>query len=261
LALSGGTLVLGEEEAPVKQVEIYDGTAPRIVVEQPAGLSLAAGGSRDLAVLDGQISSLTFTLRNTGDADLTGLAITVDGPDAAMFTVASSPTAPVAPGGSTSFVLRFEPASATPKTAALHLASNDADRGTLDLNLRGYTLFSTNDTDGDGLNDVAEFQLGTLGFDWQVSQPNQVGALFGGANKSGLYTAAQVQALNAGTPLLSQVAPGQFKLTLGVQKATHLTNFTTFPMSAPQTTINGQGNLEFRFTAPDNAAFYRLESR
>jgi len=28
-----------------------------------------------------------------------------------------------------------------------------------------------------------------------------------------------------------------------------------------QTTINGQGKLEFQFTSPDNAAFFRLEAR
>ena len=32
-------------------------------------------------------------------------------------------------------------------------------------------------------------------------------------------------------------------------------------MTAPQTTINGQGKLEFQFTVPDNAAFFRLETR
>jgi hypothetical protein len=32
-------------------------------------------------------------------------------------------------------------------------------------------------------------------------------------------------------------------------------------MTAPQTTINADGKLEFRFTAPDNAAFFRLEAQ
>jgi hypothetical protein len=32
-------------------------------------------------------------------------------------------------------------------------------------------------------------------------------------------------------------------------------------MTAPQTTINGEGKLEFQFSAPDNAAFVGLQSQ
>lgn len=81
------------------------------------------------------------------------------------------------------------------------------------------------------------------------------------ANTNSLYTLAQVQALNVGSPLLAKGTNGQFKLTVAVQKATNLTNFTAFPMTAPQTTINGQGALEFQFTPTGNAAFFRLQSQ
>jgi hypothetical protein len=60
-------------------------------------------------------------------------------------------------------------------------------------------------------------------------------------------------------------SPGtnQFRLTIGVQKSKTLlpNSFQTFPMSAPQTSINGQGKLEFLFSDPDDAALFRLESR
>ena len=73
---------------------------------------------------------------------------------------------------------------------------------------------------------------------------------------------AQLQALNVDTPLLSKEPnTGLFKLTIGVEKATELTNFFPFPMTAPQTIINAEGKLEFQFSAPDNAAFFRLEAR
>jgi hypothetical protein len=32
-------------------------------------------------------------------------------------------------------------------------------------------------------------------------------------------------------------------------------------MAAPQTVINAEGKLEFRFSSPDGAAFFRLEAR
>jgi hypothetical protein len=104
--------------------------------------------------------------------------------------------------------------------------------------------------------------LSRLGFDWQVSQPGLVNALFANANGAGLYTTSQVQALNVNTPLLAKDSlSGLFKLTLGLQKSTNLVDFSPFPMTTPQTTINGQGELEFQFGAPDNTAFFRLQAQ
>jgi len=76
------------------------------------------------------------------------------------------------------------------------------------------------------------------------------------------YTASQVQALHIGAPLLQRnPVNGEFKLTLGLKKSTSLNGFGPLPMTAPQTLINGQGELEFRFTSPDNAAFFRVEGK
>ena len=110
-------------------------------------------------------------------------------------------------------------------------------------------------------NPVAWSQLiGTNGV-VDVNALNAALAVFDPANTNSLYTRGQVQALNVGNLLLQKNANGQFKLTVAVQKATNLTNFTAFPMTAPQTTINGQGALEFQFTPADNAAFFRLQSQ
>ena len=46
----------------------------------------------------GTTVSLTFAVKNTGTANLTGWAATIDGPDAAFFNVSTSPAAPVVPG-------------------------------------------------------------------------------------------------------------------------------------------------------------------
>ena len=135
------------------------------------------------------------------------------------------------------------------------------------VGLSGSTSFNvtvltfTQDADGDGLNDASEFQLAALGFDWQTNQTALVNTLMSHANGAGLYTPTQVQALNVGTPLISKnPTTGTFKLTIGVEKSTNLQTFTPFPMSAPQTIINGAGKLEFEFTVPDNAAFFQLRA-
>jgi hypothetical protein len=81
-------------------------------------------------------------------------------------------------------------------------------------------------------------------------------------NAHGLYNLSQVQALNVGTPLLARdAASGKFKLTVKAKKSTDLVNFSDLPFSAGDAVINGNGEMEFQFASPDNAAFFRIESR
>ena len=80
---------------------------PDIGVFQPVGTGIADGGTQSVGTMFvGSPVSLTFTIKNPGTADLTGLTITKDGANAADFTVTASPTAPVLPGGSTTFTIR-----------------------------------------------------------------------------------------------------------------------------------------------------------
>lgn len=114
-------------------------SGPEIVVEQPPGTDIPDGGTNSFGVVDaGGAGDLTFTIRNLGNADLTGLAITFTGANAAEFSVTANPAAPV-PGtnGSTTFTVRFAPVTGGPKSAALHIANNDADENPFDINLTG----------------------------------------------------------------------------------------------------------------------------
>jgi hypothetical protein len=128
---AGATYVFSDVSSP--------GSAPEIAVAQLAGNNLVDGGSQDFGnVPAGGNASLTFTITNTGDADLTGLGVSIDGADAALFTVTASPSAPVGgPNGSTTFTVRFAPVSGGSKIATLHIASNDADENPFDLHLSG----------------------------------------------------------------------------------------------------------------------------
>ncbi len=235
--------------------------APEIAIEQPEGVGLVDGSASVVfSAPPGSMAQL-FTIRNTGTADLTGLVVSIDGVDASSFTVdTTTMETTVSPGGSTTFTVTD--ISSGTRAAALHIASNDADENPFDIALVGQFFSAITDSDGDGLNDLAEFQYTAFGFNWQVSQPALVATLNSGANTAGLYTPSQVQALNVPTPLLAKDATtGEFKLTIGVEKSTDLSIFSPFPMTVPQTTINGQGKLEFRFTVPDNAAFFRLQAQ
>jgi len=231
--------------------------APEIGVSQSSS-AISDGGSRNFGPATvGRPAVLTFVITNTGNSNLTGLGMTIDGPDASQFTVTTLPTAPVTgPTGSTTFAVTFTPVGAGLKSAALHIASNDADENPYDIELTGTSLSSTADTDGDGLNDAAEFQMEALGFDWQVAQPAMVGIYFTNAEIGGLGNG---NGLNLDAPKLTKnPSTGLFTLRIGIQKSTDLRNYTPFPLTAPQTRITGDGKLEFDFTSPDNAAFYRV---
>ena len=100
------------------------------------------------------------------------------------------------------------------------------------------------------------------GFDLGVKAVSSNSDILANPNAHGLYSLSQVQALHVGTPLLAKdLASGKFKLTVGVAKSTDLINFSPMPIEAGGATINADGKMEYQFTAPDNAAFYRLESR
>ena len=239
------------------------GYTPRILVQQPANVNLANDATCIFGAPLGSDSSLTFTVNNLDIGELTGLSITIDGGiDAAMFTVVTNPVSTVGPLGSTAFTVRFTPTAVGWRTANLHLASNDTEENSFLLHLRGRSLDPADDSDGDGLNDAAEFYLSAFGFDWQVGQPNLASTFSANASNAGLFTTNQLRALKVGTPLLAKdPLSGLFRLTIGVQKSTNLADFNPFPMTALQTTINGLGELEFQFSEPDNAAFFRLESK
>ncbi|MGV3662890.1 MAG: choice-of-anchor D domain-containing protein [Prosthecobacter sp.] len=300
VAVSTSTLAAGERFTAVGRGLAQHALAlvaaplvPEILIEQPVGTVLTGGtGTISFGSVVGGTSSAanTFILRNLGTSDLTGIVITQDGANAGDYTVSTTGMAStVAPNASTTFTVTFTPAAAAvtgARTAVLHIASNDEDENPFDIALSGTGLSQTYDTDSDGLNDAAEFQLATLGFDWQTAQAALVTTLTTNANTAnlfsqgqvdasrqagqndvtgtpniyGLYTQAQFQALSVGVPLLQKNgATGQFKLTIGVQKSADLINFDAFPVTAPQTTVNAQGQLEIQFTVPDSAAFFRLQ--
>ena len=269
-------------------------SVPYIFVAQASPLIDGSGSVPFVGVILGSINAppLTFTITNPGTGDLTSLVVTLDGPDAADFTVSalSATSIPVGAGTAT-FTVTFSPSSGGAKTAALHIASNvTGAKNPFDISLTGTALAFTNDSDSDGLNDASEFQMAALGFDWQVSQPALVSTLMSSATGAGLYnqtlynanrtagqsdvlsspntyslyTLSQVQAVNVGAPLLQKnPTTGAFTLTIGVTKSTDLSLFNPFSMTGPgtSTVINGAGKLEFQFTAPDNAAFFKVQAQ
>ena len=158
---------------------------PEIAVEQPLGTNIADAGSKDFGpVAVGSNASLTFTIKNTGSAALTGLTINTDGSNPSDFAVTSNPVAPVSgPSGTTTFAVAFNPGAAGTRSAAIHILNNDSNESPFDIILTGTgvvppTAVQTwrqshfgspdnsgdgadlNDFDKDGLPNLIEFAFG-----------------------------------------------------------------------------------------------------
>ena len=210
-----------------------------------------------------RVATQTLTISNAGTGELILGSLSNGGTNTSDFTPNTPSSTSLAPGSSTTLTITFNPSGSGTRTATIHLASNaGGTTNPFDVTLTGMGLSYTNDTDGDGMSDAAEYDLAALGFDWQANQPELVATLYGGANGAGLYTASQVETLCIGTPLLKRdPLSGQFKLTLGLSKTTDLSNFSFFPIAAPQVTINASGELELHFNSEDAAAFFRVEAK
>jgi sugar lactone lactonase YvrE len=236
-----------------------------ISVEQPSGTSL----TNNLPAvtfgnyLTGSSSpARTYTLKCTGNSDLTGLSLTKTGTTPADFFVSSLGTTTLSAGSSLAFTVIFTPGSGGNRTAQLQIGSNDATNNPFLINLSGFGLSTSLDSDGDGLNDAAEYNMSALGFDWQQYQPSLVSALANNVNTAGYYSTSQIQALNIDTPLLTKdTATGAFELTIGVQKSTDLKSFSHFPLDQAEVTLGSDGKLKIRFFVLDSTVFFRLQAK
>ncbi|MEI6916302.1 MAG: hypothetical protein WCL39_14300 [Armatimonadota bacterium] len=236
---------------------------PELDLQLPGGEAVANGGSWDGgACIIGEPQAFSFTIRNTGAQVLSGLAASVEGANATDFLVNLPAGISIPPRGSVVFNLTVAPTTGGTKSATLRITSNDTDENPYLVQLSALALSATNDADGDGMSDAGEFKLRSLGFDWQVAQPEMVTAYFAAATTNGLYTKSQVQAMHVGSPLLVRdPVTGMFTLTLGLHQSTDLLHYEPMPMSATNATIDGDGRLELRFPPSGNAAFFRLSAQ
>ena len=82
--------------------------------------------------------TITYTIQNTGGDTLTIGAFTLSGTHAADFTLDTTLTsASVAPGGSTTFTITFDPSALGVRTAAISFVNNDASENPYNFNIQG----------------------------------------------------------------------------------------------------------------------------
>lgn len=273
-ALSGGLAVL---KTNTTSFTIYDAAIGRLVLEDGAGFVLPFGsGSRELAVQDGQPHNLVFILRNVGTATLSNIVLSLTGPDASRFSIPVPPATAVPVGGSTSFTLSLSPGSGPyPKSATLQIASSDTLQNPYPLALTGYNLLSSADSDADGLNDVAEFRMAAIGFNFQVKQTALVNALNtavvpGDANSDGVVSSTELNTVygkyltspGSGLQMTDVTGMGSAKVSFALSNAMPANFSVQYSSNLVNWLPLGPAAIRFGFTdtnAPGKPArYYRL---
>jgi len=129
------------DESPYLLTLTGTGTAPEIVLEQTGGAELQQGDAIDFGdVPYGATVSRWYTLKNTGSAALSGIALTKSGQNPEVFNIIFAPSGTLAPGATNDFLIRYTASAGGPFTASMNIASNDPDENPLTIVLKGNVL-------------------------------------------------------------------------------------------------------------------------
>ncbi len=148
--LTGGKVVTDVSTGRYNHVLalVGDPPAPEIEVRLEFDNSLVTLGqlvNQGTAAVEGTWFSpyVTFKITNTGTTPLTGLLASVTGVHAADFDYSQPSPTTLLPGYSTNFNVSFTPVAVGTRSAALHIASNDADEGDFYVNLTGTGYYAS----------------------------------------------------------------------------------------------------------------------
>lgn len=242
-----------------------DPPVPQMQVEQPPGTGLIAGeGSIQFGnvPVNSQGNTQVVTIRNVGTSELQVTGMSIEGGNLEDFS-AEPVVLPrtLLVDQILQFQVSFAPVATGTRLTTLKIECN-AGGEPFSVALTGLALSSADDTDGDGVNDVAELGLLALGFDWQVNDEELLLILRSGANTLGLYSESQVETMNQGAPVISvNPGTGRYRVTLPMEKSVDLMDFDLFPVQAPTVTINGQGGLNFDLVPTGSKGFFRISPR
>ena len=92
------------------------------------------------ADVTGDMVTRTYTIANTGTANLTLGTVTVGGANAGDFTVTAQPISPVVASGSTTFQVTFDPSTTGLRIATFSFANNDSDENPFNIVMSGYGI-------------------------------------------------------------------------------------------------------------------------
>ncbi len=100
--------------------------------------------------VNGETSTRTYTIKNGLNllASLLIDSIKINGTNSNDFAITTNPSASVVSGGSTTFVVSFDPASRGNRAAVINIYNNDADRSPYKFSIQGIGVSTVTFTDG-----------------------------------------------------------------------------------------------------------------
>lgn len=122
--------------------EFQEATAPEIAVSGNG--NAITDGDTTPSVTDhtdfgttpeGTTKSRTFTITNSGDADLVISSVALSGTDAAEFTITTNPTGTIAPSGTGTLVVRADAANVGTFVATVTINSNDSNEAAFNFDI------------------------------------------------------------------------------------------------------------------------------
>ena len=125
------------------------GTAGPEIDVQGNGTSIADGSDAAPAMIDdtdfgtadiaASTADHTFTIHNTGSDNLIlpATPVAIGGTHAVDFSVTAQPSSPVAPGGTTTFTVRFNPSTTGLRSATIAIANDDSDENPYNFSIQG----------------------------------------------------------------------------------------------------------------------------
>ena len=90
--------------------------------------------------VNGFSATQTYVIRNTGAMDLVlpgAPRVFIQGTHASDFAIIAQPSSPIAPGGSVTFTVLFDPSADGIRTATLNIQTNDADDDPFEFDIQG----------------------------------------------------------------------------------------------------------------------------
>lgn len=115
-------------------------TTQEIAVRDAAGINVTSGMVFPETSMDSKSKAKSFTIRNTGGADLHSLRVSKVGSGSGDFEIVQPKKTALTPGGRTTFNVVFAPKSKGPKSAKIIVHSNDALKRTYEISVQGNGL-------------------------------------------------------------------------------------------------------------------------
>jgi len=277
VAISGDSVVIGARDNDDDGDDSGSAYIFRLAVSEErtllvfdhAGQTLGDGDSAQafLGQELGSSVSYTFRLVNGGELDLDLQSVTLDGNDADQFSldvpdISSNPD--LASGEELDFTVTITPSGVNSgsRNASIVIASNDTNILTLSVNISGLGLSRITDTDGDGLNDLAEFSLRSAGFDWEETQINRVSDFYTAASQAGLFQTSEIADISVGMTLTEvNSLTNTAELIFELEESTDLTTFSPLIVDPADLSVNGDGNILYEADAPAGTLLFRTRVR